>query len=140
MVLPCPPRQTSRAHWPIGSAVMPLRRRPSSRSSTTTCARWRAASWRGSVPGQTLAPTALVHGTYLLFAERLAPHAIDRKHFLAIAARAMRHVVIDHIRRRQALNRDAGKAAVALDSSIIGPQRAAPVDLLALDGALRLGA
>ena len=39
-------------------------------------------------PGQTLAPTVLVHEAYLKFADRSAPHAVNRQHFLGIAARA----------------------------------------------------
>src|SRR5688572_12916001 len=59
-------------------------------------------------PGQTLAPTVLVHEAYLKFAERSAPAVVDRSHFLAVAARAMRLIVIDHIRRQQAQKRDDG--------------------------------
>jgi len=40
-------------------------------------------------PGQTLAPTTLVHEAYLRFAERSAPEVVDRSHFLAVAARAI---------------------------------------------------
>ena len=56
-------------------------------------------------PGRTLVPTALVHEAYLRFADRSGPTAIDRDHFLGIAALAMRHVVIDYLRRRYALKR-----------------------------------
>jgi RNA polymerase sigma factor (TIGR02999 family) len=86
-------------------------------------------------PGETLAPTALVHEAYLRFAERSAPHVVDRQHFLAIAARAMRHVVIDYLRRSRAAKRDGG-LAVPLDSGIANPADVSPVDLLALDEAL----
>jgi RNA polymerase sigma factor (TIGR02999 family) len=86
-------------------------------------------------PGQTLAPTMLVHESFLRFAGRSAPHAVDRHHFLAIAARAMRHVVIDYLRRRQAAKRDGG-APIPLDSGVARPADVSPVDLLALDEAL----
>lgn len=88
-------------------------------------------------PGQTLAPTALVHEAYLRFANRSAPHVIDRQHFLAIAARAMRQVVIDYLRRRQAHKRDAGGVRVTLDSGIAGRPDAPLDDVLALDEALK---
>jgi RNA polymerase sigma factor (TIGR02999 family) len=86
-------------------------------------------------PGQTLAPTMLVHEAFLRFAERSAPQAIDRQHFLAIASRAMRHVVIDHVRRRRAQKRDGG-VAQPLDSSVAASSGPSTVDLLALDEAL----
>ena len=86
-------------------------------------------------PGQTLAPTALVHEAFLRFAERSAPQAIDRQHFLAIAARAMRHVVIDYLRRQHAQKRDGGMPH-PVDSGIAARQGASTDDLLALDEAL----
>jgi RNA polymerase sigma factor (TIGR02999 family) len=84
-------------------------------------------------PGQTLVPTGLVHEAYLRFADRSAPVAIDRDHFLAIAALAMRHVVIDYIRRRTAQKRDANGVShdnPPVEANAIGP------DVLAIDEAL----
>jgi RNA polymerase sigma factor (TIGR02999 family) len=86
-------------------------------------------------PGQTLAPTVLVHEAYVKFAERSAPRILDREHFFGIAARAMRHLVIDHLRRRQAAKRDPGVTA-PLASNIPAPKAASALDLLALDEAL----
>jgi RNA polymerase sigma factor (TIGR02999 family) len=85
-------------------------------------------------PGHTLAPTALVHEIYLRFAARSAPGALNRQHFLAIAARAMRHVVIDHLRRRRARKRDAATldvGALRTESNDLSPE-----DLIAIDKAL----
>jgi len=70
------------------------------------------------------------------FAERSAPNALNRIHFLALAARAMRHLVIDHIRRRQARKRDGG-VRVPLESGLAGGNETSPVDLIAMDNALR---
>ena len=84
--------------------------------------------------GQTLAPTVLVHEAYMKFMERSAPGAIDRGHFLAIAARAMRHVVVDHVRRRHAHKRDGG-VPVPVDSGIGAVDRS-PTDVIAVDQAL----
>jgi RNA polymerase sigma factor (TIGR02999 family) len=81
-------------------------------------------------PARTLVPTALVHEAYLRFAGRTAPMAIDRDHFLGIAALAMRHVVIDCIRRRQALKRAGTMNGDSRDGV------PSPVDLLAMDQAL----
>jgi RNA polymerase sigma factor (TIGR02999 family) len=84
--------------------------------------------------GQTLAPTILVHEAYMKFMERSAPGAVDRGHFLAIAARAMRHVVVDYVRRRHASKRDGG-VPVPLDSGFGAADRS-PTDVIAVDQAL----
>lgn len=86
-------------------------------------------------PGETLAPTALVHESYLRFAERSAPHLVDREHFLSVAARAMRHVVIDHLRHRHAAKRDGG-VRTELQSDIAAQPAPTPIDVIALDQAL----
>ncbi|MFM9997250.1 MAG: sigma-70 family RNA polymerase sigma factor [Phycisphaerales bacterium] len=89
---------------------------------------------RSEGPGHTLQPTALVNEAFL----RLAGQHTEwrgRSHFYAIAAQAMRRVLIDHARARDSEKRGGGRRPVAL--SEIDP--AAPqseVDLLALDEAL----
>ena len=87
-------------------------------------------------PGQSLAPTVLVHEAYLKFAERSAPAVVDRQHFLAIAARAMRFIVIDHIRRRQARKRDDGGGRDARPTEADARTALTPVDLVAMNDAL----
>ena len=57
-------------------------------------------------PGHTLHPTALVHEAYMKMAGGPAD-ASDRAHFLALAARAMRQILVDHARRRGARNEAA---------------------------------
>jgi RNA polymerase sigma factor (TIGR02999 family) len=88
--------------------------------------------------GQTLAPTVVVHEVYARFAQRSSQHVLDRHHFLALAARAMRDVIVDYVRRRHARKRDAG-VPVPLDSGIdnrLNPARMRPVDVIAIDEAL----
>lgn len=83
---------------------------------------------------QTLSTTALVHETYL----KLSGGALDassRAHFMALAARAMRQVLIDHARRVQADKRGGGVALVTLDEHVPDSSDVA-VDVLALDQAL----
>ncbi len=95
-------------------------------------ARARLASLRG---GETLNTTGLVHEAYLrlIAPERVAP--VDRAHFLALAARAMRYVVLDHARARARLKRGGPHAALPLDpDQVAADERAA--DVLALDDAL----
>lgn len=85
--------------------------------------------------GETLSTTALVHETYvkLIAAERL--RLDSRQHFMALAARAMRQVLVDHARRVGAGKRGGGAAFVTLDDRLPDtPSEAAEV--LALDQAL----
>lgn len=60
-------------------------------------------------PGATIQPTALVHEAYLKMAPQRGAWR-DREHFLATAATAMRHVLIDRLRRRSAGKRGGGAA------------------------------
>jgi len=50
-------------------------------------------------------PASLVHEAYMKLANGAALHAGDRAHFLALAARAMRQVLVEHARRRSAAKR-----------------------------------
>jgi len=84
---------------------------------------------------QTLQPTALVHEAFLkIFGER-APAFVDREHFLAVAATAMRTVLIDHARARAAAKRGGDQARVPLDALLV-PFEESACDVLALDDAL----
>ena len=59
----------------------------------------------------TLQPTALIHEAYLrMFAGR-TPEFADRAHFLGIAARVIRQVLVDYTRKRRAQKRDGGERA-----------------------------
>jgi RNA polymerase sigma factor (TIGR02999 family) len=68
---------------------------------------------RGERPGHTLQATALVHEAWLRFSEGEAPSWKDRGHFLRVAARAMRNVLVDHARARRAAKREMGPEYVA---------------------------
>jgi RNA polymerase sigma factor (TIGR02999 family) len=89
-------------------------------------------------PGHTLAPTVVVHEVYARFAERSSPDVLDRHHFLALAACAMRDVIVAYVRRRQARKRDGG-VPLPLDSGIGNRTKTSlvePVDVIAIDEAL----
>jgi len=58
--------------------------------------------------GDSLRTTDLVHETYLKLAQGQAATPRDRGHFFAVAARAMRQILVDHARRRVAQKRGAG--------------------------------
>lgn len=85
--------------------------------------------------GETLNTTALVHEAYLRLAERTGPSFIDRQHFCALAARAMRFVLVDYARARGAQKRGGDDEAVALDDVQIAAEERA-LDLLSLDETL----
>ena len=87
-------------------------------------------------PGQTLQATALVHEAYLRLADvKTAQHWNSRGHFFAAAAEAMRRILVENARRKQAVKHGGGLRRVNLDQ---GDALAAapPDDLLALDEAL----
>ncbi len=86
--------------------------------------------------GHTLQTTALIHEAYLKLASGGAMSATSRAHFLAIAARAMRQVLVDYARRRKAAKRGGGVISVTLGDEAGTPDTSAD-DLLALDDALK---
>lgn len=86
-------------------------------------------------PNQTLNTTALVHEAYLKLVDHAGASVADRAHFLALASRAMRFVLVDHARARRMQKRGGGQADVPLDRIQVAADE--PVaDLLALDQAL----
>lgn len=88
---------------------------------------------------QTLDPTLLVHEAFLRVRPQLAGSFENRGHFFAVAAVAMRHIVIDEARRRRALRRGGDLQRVELDEGLIAVEPQADL-LIALDQALeRLG-
>jgi len=91
---------------------------------------------RGRGEGQTLQPTALVHEAWLKLGASNTLEVHDRAHFLAIAAGAMRQILVDHARRRRAVKRGGGMRAVTLDSIDAVDDAAAPLDVLAVDECL----
>jgi len=67
-------------------------------------------------PGErSLNTTGLVHETYLRLVDSSGTQVENRNHFLAIASRVMRNVLVDHARARSALRRGGGAGTVALD-------------------------
>jgi RNA polymerase sigma factor (TIGR02999 family) len=86
-------------------------------------------------PGHTLSPTALVHEVYLRFVQQRQLAANDREHFLALAAKTMRRILIDHARARQRLKRGGGEPPADADEpALLDPRDVEEV--LALDLAL----
>jgi RNA polymerase sigma factor (TIGR02999 family) len=85
--------------------------------------------------GQTLNTTALVHEAYLKLTPSRGMDWNDRKHFMRVAARAMRQVLVSAARKRTALKRGGGEVDVTFDEGLHG--RAVRLDrFLALDDLL----
>jgi RNA polymerase sigma factor (TIGR02999 family) len=92
-------------------------------------------------PGETLNTTALVHEAYLKLVDRSAADWSDQTHFLSLAARAMRHILVDYARSQTAQKRGGSNADLRLEGLQISgdddvAQRAA--DLLTIDQSLDL--
>lgn len=99
-----------------------------------------ARQMRGQAPGHTLQATALVSELYL----KLGHHELDRwqsrDHFIAMAARAMRSILVDHARGKGRKKRSPDGSRVALDEAASQFEERSG-NLVALDEALRkLGA
>jgi len=84
----------------------------------------------------TLNTTAVVHEAYLKLTHSDFAGPSDRGHFFAVAATAMRQIVIDHARARLALKRGAGAEHLRLDDHEIAIDDRA-TELMDLDAALR---
>ncbi len=93
-----------------------------------------ARHMRGERPDHTLQPTALVHEAFLRLTGGAPIRYDDRTHFLRAASQAMRRVLVDHARARNAAKR-AGALRVTLDEAIVGRDDRI-IDLLVLDDAL----
>jgi RNA polymerase sigma-70 factor, ECF subfamily len=87
-------------------------------------------------PGHTLDSVALVNEAYLKLVDQRELRLANRAHFFAVAARAMRSLLIDYARARRAAKRGGGAAAVPLDdvADLIPAEQTD--HLLALDDAL----
>jgi RNA polymerase sigma factor (TIGR02999 family) len=87
--------------------------------------------------GPTLDTTALVHEAYLRLMGPSGLAVADRAHFFNLAARVMRHVIVDAARRRDAARRGGDLVKVTLDEGVAGASvEALAVEVLELDAAL----
>jgi len=85
--------------------------------------------------GHTLQPTALVHEAWIRLVDDPARNVEGRRHFLGIAARVMRRVLVDHARERNALKRGGGATSITLDEAVAVYERR-DLDLSDLDTAI----
>jgi len=90
---------------------------------------------RGERCDHTLQPTALVHEVYLRMVGAQDLRWNDRAHFLALAARVMRRILVDHARKHGSAKRAGGLQRVTLvDEAAIAPDR--DLQVLDLDDAM----
>ena len=92
---------------------------------------------RSQDSGHTLQPTAVVNEAYLRLVGTDQPWS-GRAHFMAVAAKAMRHTLVDHARRKKAAKRGRGAVMITLleDLAIPRSEGSDAIDLLALEEAL----
>jgi RNA polymerase sigma-70 factor (ECF subfamily) len=96
------------------------------------------AQLRRERAGHSLQATALVHEVYLRLVNVNRMTMESRAHFMAVAARLMRQILVDHARRRLAGKRGGRATMVSLDggSPAVNPVGPTNIDVLALDEAL----
>jgi len=90
----------------------------------------------GERGGHTLQATALVNEVYVRLVDGKAVPWQDRAHFLAVAARAMRRILVDHARAKQAQKRGGAEVRVTFDEALVVSDEPAH-DFIALDDALK---
>lgn len=98
-----------------------------------------ARARRREQPGRTLQTTALVHEAYLRVVDQRRAQWRNRGQFFAVAAQAMRRILVDEARRRTADKRGGPLAKISLDDAPAAGIAAAPSDetILAVDQAVR---
>ncbi|MBS1797634.1 MAG: sigma-70 family RNA polymerase sigma factor [Acidobacteria bacterium] len=95
-----------------------------------------AKRYMNSQPSEhTLQTTALIHEAYLKLADQPERRFANRAHFFAVAAHAMRHILVDHARSRAADKRGGATRPISLDdAALVSVERAS--EIIALDDAL----
>ena len=79
---------------------------------------------KGERPDHTLQTTALVNEAYLRLADQTNPSWQSRAHFFAVAARAMRQILVSYARSNRAQKRGGGAARIELDeAAILSPEQ-----------------
>jgi len=87
--------------------------------------------------GHTLQTTALVHEAYFRIIDQQRVDWQNRAHFMAVAARLMRRVLVDIARAKAFQKRGGGAVKVTLDEAMVAAQEPDYLDLVAIDEALK---
>ncbi len=120
-------------HWSAGDRDAAQRLAPLVYEDMYTIAR---SYFARQQPGHTLQPTAIVNETYLKLLNQTSIKVSDRKHFLALAAKIMRQLLVDHVRTKRREKRGANWDRISL-SAVDDPKHDQNIDLLILDEALK---
>lgn len=91
---------------------------------------------RGERAAHTLQPTALVHEAWMRMLEQTRVSWKNPGHLRAVTAQAMRRVLVDHARGKNAEKRGGGQRPVTMDSRLIGARQDEHLDVLAIEAAL----
>ena len=86
-------------------------------------------------PGHTLQTSALIHEAYLKLVDQRQVHWQNRAHFMAIAARLMRRILVDHAREKHRQKRGGGARPLSLENCEL-PHATASSEMVALNAAL----
>lgn len=95
-----------------------------------------ASYFRRQPDNHTLQPTALVHEAYLKLVHQTSAQWNDRAHFFAVAAKAMRQILVNHAHARNAEKRGGGATRIILGDDL-APTPERDFDAIALDEALK---
>ena len=95
-----------------------------------------AGKLRGERSGHTLQTTALVHEAYLKLVGDDERQFADRAHFLAVASRVMRQVLVDYARARATKKRAGDPVVLTTNLAVVGDAAVEQVELLDLNAAL----
>lgn len=99
--------------------------------------RRRASAYlRGEQPHHTLQTTGLVHEAVIKLIGKQDIEWADRNHFFAVAAQAMRRILVDHARTRTRAKRGGKDQDLSLNDNLDGLRQDPTIDLVALDEAL----
>ena len=98
--------------------------------------RMAARSLRKERQGHTLQTTALIHEAYLKLIDQRDPRWQNRAHFFAIAAQAMRRILVDYARERHREKRGGSAENLPIEEADLVVSNEKGVDLVALDEAL----
>ncbi|HEX2640099.1 MAG TPA: ECF-type sigma factor, partial [Pyrinomonadaceae bacterium] len=95
-----------------------------------------AAYLRRERPNHTLQTTALVHEAYLKLIDQKQVEWKSRGHFFALAAQAMRRILVDHAKSRHREKRGGPNENVPLEDELLAVAEETNIDVIALDEAL----
>lgn len=95
-----------------------------------------AAYLRRERPNHTLQTTALVHEAYLKLIDQKQVEWKSRGHFFALAAQAMRRILVDHAKSRHREKRGGPNEDVPLEDQLLAVAEETNIDVIALDEAL----